>query len=235
MRLGAMEKRDWQWDEMQQVGTDYTDPEEIEKYDNRMATIRDVEAENSQMLAMLALPADASVLEIGCGTGRFARAAAANGLKAAAADVSAAMLEYVGHRAKADGLRGLETRHAGFLTLDFPDSSFDAVVSGAALHHLPDAWKLPAMLNVARMLKPGGQLILRDVVFVLNEGETPEMCFERLVNSMETMKMEVARHVAKEFSTYDWIMDGILARAGFQIVSKTVQGASFIVYHCRKA
>jgi hypothetical protein len=41
-----MNRPDWMWNEMQQVGTDYMDVAEVAAYDQRMATIRDVEEEN---------------------------------------------------------------------------------------------------------------------------------------------------------------------------------------------
>lgn len=229
-----MTTADWQWNELQQVGTDYADLREIEKYDERMAEFRDVDGENRAMLAQLALPGGAAVLEIGCGTGRFARAAAAAGLCVTAIDIAANMLAYVQHQAAAAGLPQIHTRHAGFLTMDLPAASFAAAVSGAALHHLPDAWKLVALRNVARVLQPGGQFILRDVVFSLAENEAPEVCFERFAHSFSTMRVEAARHVAREFSTYDWIMEGLLERAGFEILSRSVVSESFQVYHCRK-
>jgi ubiquinone/menaquinone biosynthesis C-methylase UbiE len=229
-----MEIADWQWDEMRQVGTDYADMAEIAAYDARMADFRDVAAENRETLEQLQLPAGATVLEIGCGTGRFARAAAAAGHNVTAIDISAGMLEYLAHRASAEGLPAIQTRRAGFLTMNFPEASFDAVVSGAALHHLPDAWKLVALRNVARVLKPAGRFLLRDVVFVLGEGDTPESCFERFVAGFPTMRTEAARHVAREFSTYDWIMEGLLQRAGLAIVEKKNPSHSLLVYHCRK-
>jgi len=229
-----MRTADWQWDEMRQVGTDYTDLKEIAAYDVRMASFRDVDAENREMLGMLNLPAGAAVLEIGCGTGRFARAAAAAGLAVTAIDVSARMLEYVGQRIKTDGLPEIATQHAGFLTMEFPAACFDAAVSGAALHHLPDAWKLVALRNVARTLKTGGQFILRDVVFVLSEGEAPENSFERFADGFPNMRVEAARHVAREFSTYDWIVEGLLSRAGFEIRAVNRASDSFVVYHCRR-
>jgi ubiquinone/menaquinone biosynthesis C-methylase UbiE len=186
------------------------------------------------MLGMLALPGGAAVLEIGCGTGRFARAAAAAGLAATAIDVSATMLDYVRHKAAAEGLPAIATQHSGFLTMDFPPASFDAAVSGAALHHLPDAWKLVALRNIARVLKTGGQFILRDAIFVLGDDEAPETCFERFVGSFPNLRAQVACHVAQEFSTYDWIMEGLIERAGFKICSKNIPSESHIVYHCHK-
>jgi len=229
-----MKPVDWQWDEMQQVGTDYTNLSEVSAYDARMADFRDVDGENRQMLGMLQLPAGASVLEIGCGTGRFSRAAAAAGLAVTAVDVSARMLEYLNERITAGGLPPIATQYAGFLTMDLPAERFDAVVSGAALHHLPDAWKLVALRNIARVLKHGGQLILRDVVFMVPDGDAPESHFEKFVGCFPNMRTEAARHVAREFSTYDWIMEGLLSRAGFEILSSNSPGESFVVYHCRR-
>ncbi len=219
---------------MQQVGTDYTDLKEIAAYDERMAAFRDVDAENRALLGLLALPSGASVLEIGCGTGRFARAAAAAGLAVTAVDVSAAMLEYVAKKSEDDGLPKIATQHAGFLTMDLPAGTFNAAVSGAALHHLPDAWKFVALRNIARALKPAGQLILYDVVFSLKPGDRPEACFERFATAYPGMRLEAARHVAKEFSTYDWIMEGLLTRSGFEILSTDRRSENFALFHCRK-
>jgi ubiquinone/menaquinone biosynthesis C-methylase UbiE len=228
------ETPDWQWDEMRHVGTDYNDAAQVAAYDERMRAFRDVDAENRETLEALALPAGAAVLEVGCGTGRFARAAQAAGLDVTAVDVSPVMLAHVHREASAGGAGGIATQHAGFLTMDFPAERFDAAVSGIALHHLPDAWKLVALRNVARVLKPGGQFMLRDIVFAPARGEPPEACFERFAASLPDARDPGARHVAQEFSTYDWIMEGLLSRAGFQIVSTCTPVESFAVYHCRK-
>lgn len=45
--------------------------------------------------------------------------------------------------------------------LPFPDRSFDAVMSNSIVHHLPDP--LPAFREIARVLRPGGALLLRDL------------------------------------------------------------------------
>jgi ubiquinone/menaquinone biosynthesis C-methylase UbiE len=225
---------DWHWNEIQQIGTDYNSLAEVEDYDARMATFRDVDEENRRILAAIALPAGGAVLEIGCGTGRFARSAAAAGYRVSAVDVSAQMLAFVKKKTLSEGLSGIVLRHAGFLTMDFPDAHFDAVVSGAALHHLPDAWKLVALRNVSRVLKPRGQLLLRDVVFAPTAGESPEACFESFCSAFPERREEAAQHVAVEFSTYNWIMEGLLMRAGFDILSTAHPSASFSVYHCRK-
>lgn len=229
-----MSNPDWMWNEMRQVGTDYADIAEVAAYDTRMASFRDVNRENQQNLSLLALAPGSKVLEIGCGTGRFVRAAARAGLEAYAVDISEVMLRYVAEKSREEGVEIAGLQHAGFLTMSFPPEHFHAVVSGAALHHLPDAWKLVALRNIARVLRPGGRFLLGDVVFSLSPKETPEEYLERFCASLPGMRLEAARHAAAEFSTYDWILEGLIERAGFEIVSKTAAPASFIQYLCRK-
>jgi len=229
-----VERQDWQWNEFQQIGTDYSTLAEVKAYDERMASFRDVNAENHDLMKMLGLPRGASLLEIGCGTGRFSCFAAAQGYRVTAIDVSRMMVEYVQERAARENLPGFTTQHSGFLTMALPAGSIDAVISGAALHHLPDAWKLVALRNIATVLKPGGDLILCDVVFKLKEGELPEDCFVRFVESFnDQVRLGALGHIQKEYSTYDWIMEGLLERAGFNILSAKFRSESFFVYHCR--
>jgi hypothetical protein len=48
------------------------------------------------------------------------------------------------------------------------------------------------------------------------------------------MRSDAARHVASEFSTYDWILEGLLSRAGFSYQMIANPSESFLLYHCRK-
>jgi putative AdoMet-dependent methyltransferase len=222
----------WHWNEIRQVGTDYSDVEEVERYDQRMGEFRDLAAENEAILAELSLPGDSYILEIGTGTGHFARAAARAGHRVRAIDVSKTMLRYAESRAKAEGLTGIEFSHAGFLTSSSAPATFDAAVSVAALHHLPDLWKAIALQNVHRALKPGGRLVLGDVVFSW-DGSNHPACFDAFVDSCpEAMRREAARHIAEEYSTLRWIMEGLLVRAGFRILRVAAHGAALVHYLC---
>ncbi|MBI5832686.1 MAG: class I SAM-dependent methyltransferase [Armatimonadetes bacterium] len=228
------ERPDWQWDEMRQVGTDYADVTEVERYDERMGQFRDLAGEDAAILAELALGPCSNVLEIGTGTGHFAHAALAAGHRVIAADVSAVMLEYAAAKARRLCLSGLTCIHAGFLGLDLPAGSVDAAVSVAALHHLPDAWKLVALRRLYEMLRPGGRFILRDVVFAV-EGHDYATGMTRLINELpDTMRVEAVRHVAREYSTFDWLMAAMLERAGFEIVAQQLHRGSLMHYLCRR-
>jgi ubiquinone/menaquinone biosynthesis C-methylase UbiE len=142
----------------------------VAEYDRRHAQFRDVEEENRMVLAQLSLPFGSRVLDIGAGTGHFVRTGARAGLHPTAVDISHAMLGYSREESEKDGLSGIDHIHAGFLSLDFPEATFDAVHTSAALHHLPDVWKAVALEKIHRILKPAGQFLLRDVVF--DWGET---------------------------------------------------------------
>jgi ubiquinone/menaquinone biosynthesis C-methylase UbiE len=223
----------WQWNEIQQVGTDYSDVAEVERYEQRMGEFRNLPAEDAAILNILGLPQGSHILEIGTGTGHFARTAARAGHRLTALDVSTAMLEYAQARADRDGLTGIEFRHAGFLTFTAEAATFDAAVSVAVLHHLPDLWKAAALSNIHRVLKPGAQFLLCDVVFSTKEGN-PETQFDAFVDAVPpSMREATIGHIAKEYSTLDWIMEGLLTRAGFQLCRIVDTQAPLIQYLCR--
>lgn len=223
----------WQWDEMQQVGTDYADVAEVEHYEQRMGEFRDLPAENAAILALLALREGSHVLEIGTGTGHFACEAARAGHRVTALDVSPVMLQYAEARAKSERLTGIDFQHAGFLTFTVAPATFDAAVSVMALHHLPDLWKAAALHNIYRVLKPGGRFLLGDVVFSSADPD-PRVQFDAFLDALpQAVREEAAEHVAEEFSTLDWIMEELLARAGFALERIVDAQAPIVQFLCR--
>jgi len=223
----------WQCNEFQQVGTDYSDAAEVQQYERRMGEFRDLAAEDAAILATLSLPKGANVLEIGTGTGHFAIAAAKAGLRVTAIDVSRHMLQYAESRASAEKLSGITFEHAGFLTFSAAPATFDAAISVAVLHHLPDLWKAVALRNIRLALKPGAHFLLCDIVFSC-ECLTSQTYFYDFINSMpEGMREQSIGHIAKEFSTLDWIMEGLLIRADFRIIRIIADHAPLIQYLCQ--
>jgi len=91
------------------------------------------------------------VLDVACGPGRVAAAAAARGAEVAGVDFSDRMVAHARSLFPA-----LDVRHAEAESLPFPDESFDAVIVNFGVLHFtrPDC----AMVEAHRVLKPGGRL-----------------------------------------------------------------------------
>jgi len=227
----------WQYNEFKHVGTDFDDPKHVEAYDKRHAQFRNVEAECNGILDLLGLGSESVVIELGTGTGAFAIHAARRGARVYAADVSRSMLDYARQKAVKAGLDNIEFCHGGFLTYEHKAAPADAVVTCMALHHLPDFWKSIALRRMNGMLRPGGQLFINDVVF---EEKDALANIVRWLDQLEgvggrQLRGEVAMHVSKEYSTFDWIMDGLLTRAGFSIRSKEISSGVLAKYLCVKS
>jgi len=85
----------------------------------------------------------------------------------------------------------------------------------------------------------GGRLLLVDVVFP-SETEDLEADLDAWVGSMgemagAKMALHAESHVRQEFSTLDWIMEGLLSRAGFRIDEAEHGQASVTTYLCTKS
>jgi putative AdoMet-dependent methyltransferase len=230
-----MERPRWQWDEQVQRGTDYASLREVQAYDERMGSIRDVGAEARRILQFLELSPEDVLLEVGTGTGAFARAAAKQCRTVIAIDVSEIMLAYAAQRACDEGIENAVFAPGGFLTYEHQGEPVSAVVSQLALHHLPDAWKLIALRRLAGMMADAGRLYLTDMVFPDEARHDWPAYADRLLAGMpEETRSEMACHVRQEFSTFDWIMRGILERAGFTIEKVETDGDYLAHYLCRR-
>lgn len=227
----------WQWDESAALNLDFGDRNVVAAYDERHRRFRDIDGENAAVLARLDLAPGQVVADFGCGTGAFARAAACRGAAVYAIDLSAAMLDFVEWKAREEGLDNIRCRRGGFLSYVHDGPPFDAIHSSLALHHLPDFWKQEALDRLAGLLRPGGKFHLMDVVF------QPE---NRAANIAAWIEQTAARggaevgdrirdHVRREYSTFTWIMEGLLARAGFRIDHAETAGGVLAHYYGTKA
>jgi putative AdoMet-dependent methyltransferase len=230
------QKPSWYHDEFRQVGTDYDDPAQVEAYDARHAQFRDVDAECDGILGMLDVTPQSVLIELGTGTGAFAIHAARRCKKVYAADVSRPMLDFARQKAAHAGLGNIVFCHGGFLTYEHKGVHADTLVTCMALHHLPDFWKGIALGRMNSMLKIGGQLYLSDVVFAETD---VAVNIPRWIDHLGEMggaqlRDEIAAHIREEYSTFDWIMRGLLTRAGFKIHSEDIQEGVIGKYLCVK-
>jgi ubiquinone/menaquinone biosynthesis C-methylase UbiE len=226
----------WQYHEPDHPGADFDALAEI--YDRNMQKFRDVQGEIEEVLDFLALRPDQSILEIGTGTGEFALAAARCCARVYAVDLSPGMLRYAEKKAQMRGVANVEFLPGGFLTYRHHGAPFDGIVSQIALHHLPDFWKQIALLRMAGLLAEGGKLCLRDVVYSFDPVKHGEFLDEFISKAAEKAGPQFARsiceHVRNEYSTMDWIMQGMIERAGFRIEKATHRQGFFALYLCTK-
>jgi len=111
---------------------------------------------------------DEHVLDLGAGTGLLTLALAPRVASVTALDISAAMLDRLEAHAASKGLSNVELVAADMRSLPFDDETFDLVVSNYAFHHLDDAAKQLAASEARRVLRPGGRLVLCDMMFSLS-------------------------------------------------------------------
>jgi ubiquinone/menaquinone biosynthesis C-methylase UbiE len=234
MRINSLS---WQHDEFEQVGTDYGNKAEAEIYDASHSDFRDMESESLNVLDSLGIKAGDSVIDFGSGTGTFAIQAARRGAKVYAVDVSQAMLDCARSKAMQADVSNIAFHHAGFLTYEHADQPVDAVVTTFSFHHLPDFWKGIALKRVHSMLRTGGQLYIYDVI--LNETDVLnniQALIEKLGKAGgNLLREDTERHFKHEYSTYDWIIDGLLLRAGFTVKSKHIEAGVLGTYICTKS
>lgn len=102
------------------------------------------------------------ILDAGCGTGHTALALATQGVSVVAVDLTAAMLEQGRRLAAERGITGIDFRLGDVEQLPFAGSEFDLVVSRYSAHHWPHPQR--ALAEFRRVLRPGGTLLLADIV-----------------------------------------------------------------------
>jgi demethylmenaquinone methyltransferase/2-methoxy-6-polyprenyl-1,4-benzoquinol methylase len=106
------------------------------------------------------------VLDLGCGTGSLTLRAARRGARVKGIDVNAQMLELADQRAREAHLgEDVELVEMGVAELDRePAESYDAVMSGLCFSELGEDELAYTLEQVARILRPGGLLLLADEV-----------------------------------------------------------------------
>lgn len=100
------------------------------------------------------------VLDVATGGGHTAFALAPHAAEVVALDLTRPMLEVAQQEAMARGLSNISYVEGDAQALPFSDASFDVVACRQAPHHFPNIKQ--AVNEWARVLKPGGKLLLVD-------------------------------------------------------------------------
>jgi ubiquinone/menaquinone biosynthesis C-methylase UbiE len=155
------------------------------------------------------------VLDIGCGTGALTLRVALRGAKVKGIDINAEMLEIAMQRVKKAGLTELvELAEIGVAELDGEETQrYDAVMSGLCLSELSEDEVRYTLKEVARILRPGGLLLLVDEI-------KPQGLAKRLVHSLIRAPLVVLTYIITQQTTHPVSnLPEKLNAAGFAILS----------------
>jgi len=111
--------------------------------------------------ALAPRPADRAI-DLGAGAGHASLALAPHVARVDAVDPTPEMLAVGARLAAERGIANVVPTEAAAEALPFPDASFDLAMSRFSIHHWPDPGG--ALREVARVLRPGGRLVLVDLV-----------------------------------------------------------------------
>ena len=233
-----MARPSWFLDELAHAGSEHLDPGYVPVYDRKAETDP---ADDLDVLRDLGLNETHTLVDFGAGTGTFALAAAPLCRRVIAVDISPVMLMYLREKVTQSGIENIECVQGGFLSYDHQGAPVDFVYTRHALHHLPDFWKAVALARIATMLKTGGILYLRDLVYSFEPGEAARIIETWLANAPEHSEQgwtraELETHLREEYSTFSWLLEPMIEQAGFSI-QRINHGVSRVhsAYTCIKA
>jgi ubiquinone/menaquinone biosynthesis C-methylase UbiE/DNA-binding transcriptional ArsR family regulator len=124
------------------------------------AVRHDLFGDRSPLVGMLALvDSDWTMADLGCGTGSLTATLAPFVRRVVAVDASAPMLAAA--RRRLDGMTNVDIRQGELEAVPIEDAQVDAAVMSLVLHYIAEPAK--ALGEAARVLRPGGRLIVVDM------------------------------------------------------------------------
>jgi len=149
-------------------------------------------------------------------------------------DISADMLKKAEERF--EGNKNISFLKADFATVDLPENHYDLVVSGLAIHHLPDQLKQQLFGKIKNTLRPGGWFINADQVLgetdlaekVYTENwknhvqQQPNLTEEEKKSAFERIKVDIMSPLSLQL---EW-----LKTAGMQNANCYYQYYNFVVF-----
>ena len=223
----------WMLDELAHAGAEHLDPGFVAGYDRKQG--RPDPSTDIAAFEAYGLGPDSLVVDLAAGTGQFTRAAATRFGRVVAVDVSPAMLEHL----RATTAETVDVVQAGFLSYEHSGPLADGVFTRNGLHQLPDFFKAVALHRIAGMLRPGGVLRVRDLIYDFAPDEAEGVFAGWFAHastdpSVGYTEQDYVEHIRTEFSTFRWLFEPMLAAAGFEVVDVRYAARVFGAYTCVK-
>jgi demethylmenaquinone methyltransferase/2-methoxy-6-polyprenyl-1,4-benzoquinol methylase len=114
----------------------------------------------ARLVRMAEVQAGERALDLACGTGDIAFAVADRGARTTGLDITHRMLQLARRRGGKFPAAAVHFLTGDMTSLPFASHSFDLVTTGYGLRNVPDLDA--ALLEIARVLKPGGRLLSLD-------------------------------------------------------------------------
>jgi len=209
----------WILDEVANAGRENLDAGHVARYDSKEDAGAPAEVD---LLLSHGMSRDSIVVDLGAGTGQFALAAAPRCARIVAVDVSPVMVRALRAKVAKARLRNIDVVQAGFLSYEHHRAPAGVVYSRYALHHLPDAWKAIALTRMRTMLAADGIIRLCDVVYNFSPDEAPARIEQWCAMGSDDVgdgwyRVELEEHIRDEYSTYTWLLEPMINRAGLGI------------------
>jgi putative AdoMet-dependent methyltransferase len=160
-----------------------------------------------------------SVIDIGTGTGNLASRFLARGLHVLGIEPSVEMRKICQEK-----YPEIMVEEGDFLTIPLYLPRVDLVVSAYALHHLTPVEKVEAVIETKRLLKPGGKVVIADLMF-RNAAE------ERRIQQAlrETGRSDILDEIKNEYPGLFEELTIIFTEEGFSIQGERLTESVWII------
>lgn len=179
-------------------------------YDPAVALLTREQQFKKHLLDRANLPAQTTLLDVGCGTGTLLLDAARRSpeMQMVGIDTDPAVLEIA--KRKSQHVNSLRISQANATKLLEPADHYDIVTTTLVLHHLLPEEKRGALHEMYRVLKPGGRLLLADFGHASNWLTFAAFTIVRVIDGWTRTRCNIQGQLSN-----------LIASAGFTDVSET--------------
>ncbi len=224
----------WYPDELELAGPEHLNAEFVAGYDRKQQFDP---SDDIALLTDLGIGSDATIIDLGAGTGTFALAAARSFGHVVAVDISPVMVDVLRRRVQDSGADNVTIVQAGLLSYSPMGRAPGVVYCRNVLHHLPDFWKGVALQRIAGLLAANGMFLVRDIVYDFEPASAPARIGEWLAGASDDPAVgytaeDLVEHLQSEHSTYRAVLDSLLESAGFRIIDAQFRRSVYASYTC---